>query len=100
MVPGPPISRLAPGLLHTSNAVFFKCAPASVFWPPLLLYPGDGPEYAIGCILQIRFGNVRGCLGTNSVVIYHAASEKWEPIFLDSLQKLCDLVIGPIIRRF
>jgi len=39
----PPISRLASWLLHTSNTVFKKCAPPSVFWPPLLLNPGDGP---------------------------------------------------------
>jgi len=36
----PPISRLAPWLLHTSNTVFLKCAAPSVFWPPLLLCPG------------------------------------------------------------
>ena len=46
----PPISRLAPRLLHTSQSVFLKCgppfwvlAPPSDFCPPLLLNPGNGP---------------------------------------------------------
>ena len=46
----PPISRLAPCLLHTSNTVFWKCGPSSGFWPlllviapPLLRNPGDDP---------------------------------------------------------
>jgi len=41
MVPGPPIwnlcppiSRLTPWLLHTSNTVFLKRGPPSGFWPP------------------------------------------------------------------
>jgi len=51
----PPISRLAPWFLHTSNTVFCKCTPllvfgpSSVFWPSLLLNPGDGP----GCSLKV-----------------------------------------------
>ena len=39
----PPISRLAPRLLHTSNIVFFKCGPLSGFWPLLLVF---GPPAA------------------------------------------------------
>ena len=39
----PPISRLAPRSLHTSNTVFLKCA------PPLLLNPGDGPALRTTC---------------------------------------------------
>ena len=30
----PPISRLTPWLLHTSNTVFLKRGPPSGFWPP------------------------------------------------------------------
>jgi len=45
----PPISRLPPWLLHTSNTVFKKVPPLlvfdplSVFCPHLLLNPGAGP---------------------------------------------------------
>jgi len=53
VVPGHPISRFAPWLLHISNTVFFKCGPPFlVFGPsfwfslPLLLSPGGGPEEA------------------------------------------------------
>jgi len=46
VVPGPPLSRLTLRLLRTSNTVFEKCAPPSVFWLPLLLNPGDGPGAA------------------------------------------------------
>ena len=34
----PPISRLAPRLLHTSNNVFKNSPPPSGFWPLLLVF--------------------------------------------------------------
>ena len=41
----PPISRLAPRLLHTSNTVSLKYGPHSGVCPPLLLNPDDGPAH-------------------------------------------------------
>jgi len=49
-----------PWLLHTSHTVFLKCGPPfwflapPGFWPPLLLYPGDGPgSHHYNCLLFI-----------------------------------------------
>ena len=49
VVPGPPISRFTPRLLHTSNSVFKKCGPPFWFLAPLLLNPGDGPAQTVSC---------------------------------------------------
>jgi len=61
---------LAPWLLHISNTVFLKCAlpfwflaPLSVFWPPLLLYPDDGPGYTTGpSVLTTLFLGILRCV--------------------------------------
>jgi len=52
VVPCPPVLRLAPWLLHTSNTVFQICGPPSGFWPPCcyILATGLRPRQ---CFLQV-----------------------------------------------